>query len=136
MGAPWVHADRLAATLNAAGLPGTHFRPVHFEPTFHKHAGRTCGGCQLHVTDRGRFDAVLAPVAWMREIHRQAPAQFQWRQPPYEYEREKMPIDILAGSADLRTQIERNEEPARIRESWQPGLDAFARVRREFLLYE
>jgi uncharacterized protein YbbC (DUF1343 family) len=135
MGAPWVHAERLAATLNAYGLPGAHFRPVWFEPTFHKHAGRTCGGCQLHVTDRGAFDAVLAPVAWMREIHAQAPDRFLWREPPYEYEQEKMPIDILSGSSALRGRIEADEDPRRIAEGWRAGLEAFAPVRREFLLY-
>jgi uncharacterized protein YbbC (DUF1343 family) len=136
MGAPWVRAEPLAASLNAARLPGAWFRALHFEPTFHKHAGLTCGGCQLHVTDRARFDAVLAPVAWMREIHRQAPDKFRWRQPPYEYEHDKMPIDILAGSGALRAQIERDEEPIRIGESWCEGLARFAPIRREFLLYD
>lgn len=82
MGAPWVQAERLAAALNAYRLPGTHFRPVWFEPTFHKHAGKTCGGCQVHVTSRTMFEPVLTAVAWMREIHAQAPDMFQWRQPP------------------------------------------------------
>ncbi len=136
MGAPWVHAERLAASLNAARLPGAWFRALHFEPTFHKHAGLACGGCQLHVTDRARFDAVLAPVTWMREIYRQAPDRFHWRQPPYEYEHEKMPIDILAGSGALRAQIERDEEPTRIGESWREGLERFAPIRREVLLYD
>ena len=135
MGAPWVNAERLARTLNGHRLPGAHFRPVWFEPTFHKHAGRTCGGCQLHVTDRAIFDAVLAPVAWMREIHAQAPGKFLWRQPPYEYEREKMPIDILAGSTALREQIETDEHIDRIAASWDPALRQFAEVRRPFLMY-
>ena len=52
VGAPWVDPERFAADLNARGLPGVHFRPALFEPTFHKHAGPPCGGCQIHVTDR------------------------------------------------------------------------------------
>jgi uncharacterized protein YbbC (DUF1343 family) len=135
VGAPWIDAERLAATLNAGRLPGAYFRPVYFEPTFHKHAGQTCGGCQLHVTDRAAFDAVLAPVACMREIHAQAPDRFAWRQPPYEYETERMPIDILAGSSALREQIERDEAPARIGERWRDGLAAFATLRKDYLLY-
>jgi uncharacterized protein YbbC (DUF1343 family) len=135
MGAPWVEPERLARSLNAYGFPGAHFRPLRFQPTFHKHAGQSCGGCQLHVTDRGALDAVLAPVAWLREIHAQAPDRFEWRAPPYEYEHEKMPIDILAGTATLRAQIETDETPANIAASWRPGLDAFARIRQEYLLY-
>jgi uncharacterized protein YbbC (DUF1343 family) len=135
VGAPWIHAERLAASLEAYRFPGARFRPVYFEPTFHKHAGRTCGGCQLHVTDRASFDAVLAPVAWMREFHAQDPGRFPWRQPPYEYEHEKMPIDILAGSSRLRAQIEADEDPLAIAASWRDGLDAFGEIRREFLYY-
>jgi uncharacterized protein YbbC (DUF1343 family) len=135
VGAPHVDAERLARSLNGLRLPGAHFRPVYFEPTFHKHAGRTCGGCQLHVTDRTVFDAVLAPVALMREIHAQWADRFGWRQPPYEYERERLPIDILAGTATFRHQIDGDEAPARIADSWAPGLEAFQAVRREYLLY-
>lgn len=136
MGVPGIDAERLAGTLNAMKLRGAYFRPVLFQPTFHKHAGQTCGGCQLHVTDRHAFDAVLAPVAWMRQIHAQAPQHFAWRQPPYEYETEKMPIDILAGSPRLRAQIEADEPVARIGESWQDGLRDFDLVRRHFLMYD
>lgn len=135
VGAPWVRAERLAARLNAYGLPGVYFRPVWFEPTFHKHAGRTCGGCQVHVTDRRAFDPVASAVALMREIRAQDPSRFVWRPPPYEYEREKMPIDILSGSSTLRQQIDAGADLDAIRASWQPGLEAFAPIRRHVLLY-
>lgn len=135
VGAPWVRAERLAARLEAYGLPGVHFRPVWFEPTFHKHAGLTCGGCQMHVTDRRAFDPVAAAVALMREIRAEDPSRFAWRPPPYEYEHEKMPIDILSGSAMLRRQIEAGADLDTMRASWQPGLEAFDPIRRQFLLY-
>ena len=136
MGAPWLHGDRLAAALNAYALPGAWFRPVTFQPTFHKHAQQACGGCQLHVTDRGRFRPVAASVAWLRECYGLAPASFAWRPPPYEYECEKMPIDILAGSPHLRAQIERQEDPRAIAASWEPGVASFETVRRGFLMYD
>jgi uncharacterized protein YbbC (DUF1343 family) len=135
VGAPWVRAERLAARLEAYDLPGVHFRPVWFEPTFHKHAGQTCGGCQVHVTDRRAFDPVAAAVALMREIRAEDPSRFAWRQPPYEYETEKMPIDILSGSSTLRLQIEAGADLDTMRASWQPGLEAFDPIRRRFLLY-
>jgi uncharacterized protein YbbC (DUF1343 family) len=135
VGAPWIDAERLAGTLNGLQLPGTRFRPAEFEPTFHKFAGQTCGGCQLHVTDRGTFRPVLASVAWMRALHQQAPARFAWRQPPYEYEHDKMPIDILAGSGRLRRQIEAGTSARQIAEEWEEGVAAFEQVRRAFLIY-
>ena len=55
-------ADRFAARMNGLGLPGVHFRPTYFEPTFQKHARTTCGGCQLHVTDRAAFKPVITGV--------------------------------------------------------------------------
>src|SRR6185436_15327628 len=51
VGAPWVEAERFADEMNARRLPGVHFRPAVFEPTFQKHAKKTCGGCQIHVLD-------------------------------------------------------------------------------------
>ena len=83
-------------------LPGVHFRPVVFEPTFQKHAKQACGGCQIHVLDRKEFRAVETAVAVLVEIRAQNPAKFEWRQPPYEYELTKLPFDILAGSSELR----------------------------------
>src|SRR6185295_6668217 len=51
VGAPWVHAERFVDGLNRRQMAGVVFRPVVFEPTFHKHAKQPCGGCQIHVVD-------------------------------------------------------------------------------------
>src|SRR5690606_18726450 len=98
IGAPWIDGERLAEAMNARGLEGVHFRPVSLEPTFQKHAKQTCGGVQLPVLDRDAFRPVRAAVELIDEFHRQDPSRFEWREPPYEYEHEKMPIDILYGS--------------------------------------
>src|SRR5262245_299914 len=135
IGAPWLDGEELAARLNAIGLAGVHFRPAMFEPTFQKHAKATCGGCQIHVTDRDAFEPVKAGVALMRECFGLAPDRFQWRAPPYEYEHDKMPIDILAGSPMLRQQIERQTPLADIAASWRAGEAAFAKIRAPYLLY-
>jgi uncharacterized protein YbbC (DUF1343 family) len=135
IGAPWVDAEALAEALAAYNLPGVHFRPVVFEPTFQKHARQACGGCQIHVLDRVACGVVAAAVAVLVEIRAQNPAKFEWRQPPYEYEMTKLPFDILAGSSELRQQIE-NREPVRtICDSWLPDLARFRTSRAPFLLY-
>jgi uncharacterized protein YbbC (DUF1343 family) len=135
VGAPWIDAERFAGEMNAVGLEGVHFRPAGFEPTFQKHAKQPCGGCQIHVTDRDAFTPVKTGVALIEMFRRFDPARFEWRQPPYEYEREKMPIDILAGSETLRQQIERGVPVEDIAASWREDEEEFRRLRQPYLLY-
>jgi uncharacterized protein YbbC (DUF1343 family) len=135
LGAPWVVAERFAEAMNRRGLPGVFFRPVLFEPTFQKHAGKPCAGCQIHVCDRWTFRPVETGVTLIEAFRASAPDQFGWKQPPYEYEFEKMPIDCLAGSSALREQIEAEVPAHEIAESWQPAVDAFVTIRERFLLY-
>jgi uncharacterized protein YbbC (DUF1343 family) len=135
IGAPWLDGERLASRMNASGLQGVHFRPAIFEPTFQKHAEETSGGCQIHVTGRQAFEPVKAGVALMRECYAEAPDRFEWRAPPYEYEHDKMPIDILAGSPALRQQNEQQAPLADIVESWDAGEAEFAATREKYLLY-
>ena len=135
VGAPWVDAERFADTMNGLGLPGAFFRPAVFEPTFQKHARTSCGGCQIHVTDRRRFTPLRTGVALIDQFRRSDPRAFAWRQPPYEYEHHKLPIDILAGSSTLRTQIESGMGAEAIAASWQDDETAFRKVRAPYLLY-
>jgi uncharacterized protein YbbC (DUF1343 family) len=135
LGAPWIDAEQFAASMNALGLPGVFCRPAVFEPTFQKHAKEPCGGCQLHVLDRDAFRPVLTGVALIDMFRRQNPAKFAWRQPPYEYEHDKMPFDILSGSDQLRRHIESEVPLAEIAETWRDGERAFEKQRSAFLLY-
>ena len=135
VGAPWIEAERFAAEMNGLGLPGAYFRPAGFEPTFQKHARQPCGGCQIHVTDRGAFRPVITGVALIDTFRRLDTGRFAWRQPPYEYEHDKMPIDILAGSDTLRQQVESGTPIAEIAASWKDDETEFERLRRPFLMY-
>jgi uncharacterized protein YbbC (DUF1343 family) len=135
VGAPWVVPERFAGEMNHLELPGVRFRPVMFEPTFHKHAGTGCGGCQIHVLDRSVFRPVQTGAALTAAFRAADPERFRWRDPPYEYEHEKRPFDILAGSSELREQIECDTPPREIARSWEPGIQAFMALRGRFLLY-
>jgi uncharacterized protein YbbC (DUF1343 family) len=135
VGAPWVVAEPFADRLNRRGLGGVFFRPAVFEPTFHKHARQSCGGCQMHVIDRRAFQPVLAGVLLTEAFRAADPKQFAWREPPYEYEHVKLPFDILAGSADTREQIEAGVPAEQIARSWEPGVSGFETIRSRFLLY-
>jgi uncharacterized protein YbbC (DUF1343 family) len=136
VGAPRIEAERFAAEMNALELPGAFFRPAVFEPTFQKHAKTQCGGCQIHVTDRARFKPVLTGAALIQMFRRFNSETFAWRQPPYEYEHEKLPIDILAGSSTLRQQIEAGVPPTEIAGGWEADEVAFRKLRQPYLLYE
>jgi uncharacterized protein YbbC (DUF1343 family) len=135
IGAPWIDGERLAEAMNARELAGAHFRPAFFEPTFQKHACQTCGGVQIHVTDRVRFQPVRAAVELIAELRRQDRARFAWREPPYEYEHDKQPIDILFGSDELRAAIDAGRDAASIVSAWPAAEDAFRRQREPFILY-
>jgi len=126
LGAPGIDPAALVAALDAHTLPGCVLRPLHFQPTFHKHAGELCGGLQVHVTDPAVFRPVRTYVALLAEVQRRWPEHLAWNPPPYEYEHEKLPIDILAGGPDLRRAVERGDDPVALDAAWQVQADAFA----------
>jgi uncharacterized protein YbbC (DUF1343 family) len=136
VGAPWVEAEAFAQRMNARRLAGVHFRPAVFEPTFQKHARQTCGGCQIHVLDRDTFKPVLTGAALIDAIKAAGPKDFAWRRPPYEYEHDKEPIDILAGSPALREAIDAGTRAEELVPVWEQESKPFEKVRAEFLRYE
>ena len=135
VGAPWLDPWALARDLGRERLPGVAFRPLFFTPTFHKYAGRPCGGVQVHVTDRDRFPAFLGYLLLLHHARRQAPPKFAWRDPPYEYEYVKRPIDILCGTSDVRRTIDEGYSPRRLAVRWRREQQAFRRRRAPYLLY-
>jgi uncharacterized protein YbbC (DUF1343 family) len=136
IGAPYIQSSQYAERLNGLGLPGVWFRPVYFQPTFQKWAGQVCGGIQLHVRDRNTFEPFLTGIATILIARSLYPESFEWRRPPYEYEYEKMPIQILCGGKRIPDMIESGATLDQIRSSWQDDVDDFVRRRRRYLLYE
>ena len=135
IGAPFLDGPRLARALERRGLPGVRFRPVGFEPAFHKWKSQRCGGVQIHVIDAARFKPFATYLALIAEARRQAPRHFRWRKPPYEFERVRLPMDLLCGGPGIRRALERGVPLARLEASWRPDLVRFARERRPYLLY-
>jgi uncharacterized protein YbbC (DUF1343 family) len=96
-GAPFIDAERLCTGLNELKLPGVFFRQNYFQPTFQKFAGQLCGGAQIHVIDREQFQPFRTGIEIIKAIRKLHPDRFAWKPPPYEYETEKLPIEILLG---------------------------------------
>lgn len=107
-GAPFIDAHVLAEALSEFDLPGVRFLPVQFIPTFDKWAGESCGGVTFHVTDRASFQPYRATIVLLATVFARWPDRAAWTPPPYEYETEKMPIDILSGSDRLRQRLNRS----------------------------
>jgi uncharacterized protein YbbC (DUF1343 family) len=135
-GAPFLEPARLVTVFNESPLPGVVLREVTFEPTFHKWAGEICRGFQLHVTDRRSFRPYYTTLALLRAIRELYPDRFTWRQPPYEYEAERLPIDLLTGDAAIREGLEQGLSIGELEAAWQPDLEGFLKASRDFWLYD
>ncbi len=135
IGAPYLAPEQLASLLNRDGLPGVTFRPCRFEPTFHKFQGESCGGLQIHVLDRRAYQPFLTYLTMLQRIYDLFSPSFAWRPPPYEYEKEKLPFDILCGTDTIRKAIEAGHPVKSLEKLWQSDCDAFAHERKPFLLY-
>jgi uncharacterized protein YbbC (DUF1343 family) len=107
MGAPFINPTKLLIALEPFELKGLRLRPVRFLPTFHKWRDKSCGGLYLHVTDPTSFEPVRTTLALLTAIRRLWPGDFTWRKPPYEYETQKPPIDILFGNCLFRESLDR-----------------------------
>jgi uncharacterized protein YbbC (DUF1343 family) len=137
VGAPFIDPHELAQALANADLPGLAIRPIRFVPTFDKFQGLRCGGIALHIVDPPAVRSVTATLHLLAAVRRSYPNDFAWLPPPYEYEREKMPIDILFGSSRLRQAFESEFAPSNATIKELAYLDETAWWRRvdPYLLY-
>lgn len=125
-GAPWIDGHDLAKALNHLGLPGAAFREAWFTPTFSKYAGELCGGAQIHVTDRESFRPLMTSLSIIQVIRKMYPEKFLFHE---EY------FDRIMGTDSVRKAIGEGQSVEEIVESFRPGIDAFGRLRKSYLLY-
>jgi uncharacterized protein YbbC (DUF1343 family) len=90
-------------------LPGVRARPLTFRPTFQKHAGKVCGGVQVHVTDAASFRPLATYLALVAAAHHQAPERFVFRTEMYEFRDDVPAFDLLTGGAEARERILRGD---------------------------
>ena len=136
--APYVDAEGLLAHLDRAypsWRNGAIVRPTGFQPTFQKHAGKVCHGAFVHPVDRASFNPVRTGLALLRGIVERHPKDFAWKQPPYEYEHEKLPIDVISGGPWVREWAEGRHGWADLDAREEEAAGQFADERREYLLY-
>jgi uncharacterized protein YbbC (DUF1343 family) len=134
-GAPYIDPWAWVAELEKYNFPGVGFRQTYFQPTFQKHARVTCGGLQLHVTDRETFTPVIVGIAMIKSAYDLYPDQFKWKQEAYEYEFDKNPFDVVSGTDTIRKAIEAGSSLKEIQDSWKKRSDEFATDRAKYLIY-
>ncbi|MBV2091756.1 MAG: DUF1343 domain-containing protein [Candidatus Thiodiazotropha sp. (ex Ctena orbiculata)] len=113
-GAPDIDVPALIKTmqeLSPGWLEGCRLRPCWFEPTFHKHAGQLCHGIQIHVDNEAHYRHTsfkpwrLQALAF-KALRQLQPDYLLWRDFPYEYEFERLAIDLINGSSLLREWVD------------------------------
>jgi len=135
VGAPFWEHEPIMQALARTELPGCVFRPLVFEPTSGKWAAQACAGFHLHVTDAVTFKPYRAALALLQAVMRLYPADFQYKAPPYEYEYERLPMDLILGSRKVRQELEAGRPIGEMEEDWQDGLQEFCERRRMYFLY-
>lgn len=134
-GAPYIDPWDLSSRLVSSEIEGVALREIFFEPTFDKWAGRTCGGLFIHILDPDLYRPLETAVAFIASIKELWPEEFRWRKPPYEYEMEKMPVDIIMGSDSLRKMLSEGLPASEIANSWKEHEENFEKLKKEFHLY-
>jgi uncharacterized protein YbbC (DUF1343 family) len=115
-GAPHLDARSLIKTMFALAphwLQGCRLRESWFEPTFHKYSGQLCSGIQIHVEDASYKHNAFRPwrlqALAFKALRLQQPDYPLWRDFPYEYELDRLAIDIINGSPLLREWVDDNQ---------------------------
>ncbi len=124
VGAPWMDGRKLAEALNAANLPGARFVPVRFTPKASVHKDVECGGVNIIITDRSRFDAVLTGMELAVQVKKLFAKDFQVDRFTRLLVNQKV-FDAYRQGADARA----------LKQLWDGDLDAFRLIRRKYLLY-
>ncbi len=134
-GAPYFDLQKIRNAIDPDILQGTILRPLEFEPTANKWQHQRCLGFQVHVTNPRtvhpyRFSMGLLQAAVM--CH---PDKFEWKAPPYEYEFEKRPIDLIIGSQTIRKQLESGVALHQLEQQWLDGLNTYTSIAEKYQIY-
>lgn len=134
-GAPFIDPEKMLALLKADPPFGAVLRPVGFEPTSNKWSGTLCRGFQVHVTDPDSFNAYGTALRLLRAVLALHRDSFSWKSPPYEYDYQNLPIDLIIGDRSVRERIESLEPVDRIEATFQKDLNAFGEMRKDAMIY-
>jgi uncharacterized protein YbbC (DUF1343 family)/CubicO group peptidase (beta-lactamase class C family) len=124
LGAPWMKSKELAAYLNARGIAGVRFVPVSFTPTASNYAGQMCLGVNIIVTDRNGFDAPELGMELAAALRKLYTADFKIER-----------MTELLMNQSVYDALVAGQDPRRIAQEWQEGLQKFQVIRKKYLIY-
>jgi uncharacterized protein YbbC (DUF1343 family) len=125
VGAPWIKNRELAAYLNGRGIGGVRFVPVTFTPTSAVYNGQECQGVNIILTDRNGLAAPELGIELAAALHKLYPADFKIER-----------MQELLVNQNVYDALAAGEDPHRIAEDWQDGLEKFEKVREKYLIYK
>lgn len=134
-GAPFIESDKIISFLGGNILPGAILRPVAFEPTSNKWQGELCRGFQIHVTDPIKYKPYYSSLKLLQAVFQCYKNDFAWKLPPYEYEFEKYPIDLITGNPAIRSAVENNDSIEEMEKSWESDIDKYSDTSRKYHIY-
>jgi len=134
-GAPYADCREVLAYIADIPHPGCFLRPIGFEPTSNKWQGKVCQGVQIHITDFESFMPYRTSLMLLQAFANLYPDDFRQLSPPYEYEFDRQPIDLIIGDKEVRKAVIAGDDLLDIEHSWQGKLAEFKEMRKEFLLY-
>lgn len=135
-GAPFFNHEEILSRIKDREMPGCRLRPLVFEPTANKWAGRQCVGFQLHVIDPASFRPFRSALLLLQAVIGLYPDDFGYKPPPYEYEYERLPLDLIIGDSGLRQAMAQGADIIDLEKGWQQDLRQFDSLRRKFFLYD
>ncbi len=134
-GAPYLNPQAVKKALEPAMTSGCYLQEYSFQPTFNKWQGELCRGFMMHILDPNIYQPYYTSLAILQKIMEIHEDNFKWKEPPYEYEYEKKPLDLITGDTSIRHDLESGMDVSRMREKWQADLNTFIKWREPFLLY-
>jgi uncharacterized protein YbbC (DUF1343 family) len=135
-GAPFFHHEEILAKLSTTALPGCRLRPLRFEPTSGKWAGQGCNGFQIHVIDPEIFQPYRTTLAVYQAVRGLYPDHFAYKEPPYEYEYQRLPMDLIVGDRSVRRAVEEGVPIEELEQGWQTELQAYRQRSSALFLYD
>jgi uncharacterized protein YbbC (DUF1343 family) len=137
VGAPFINPTQVLQHLAETdiNLPSCVLRPLAFEPTSGKWAGQACAGFHLHVTEPQTFRSYRLSLALYQALFQLYPEEFAYKQPPYEYEYDLLPMDLILGDQQLRHAVEQGADIIELERSWENERKSFDALRQAVFLY-
>ncbi len=104
-------------------------RPIVFMPTFQKHSNTPCGGFHIHIKDKREFKSWRLSQFLCKELYNTLGTSFEWTKKAYEYEYEKLPIDLINGNEKTRKWIESNGSLAELKTIEATNIDFYESIK-------